>query len=270
MTWINIGLGALIGAISGILAAVLAKRLTAKRYGPLIVFVSSFILLGFLSRQFLTPVIQTWKFGRDVEQSLSEISAFQHIAKYDPRVYQKIKTDMVDSIRKGEPREQALERARQAVTGLIVRYLPRASDEAVVRYVDAMTREIEELAEKNPEACYQFLFPDRYGPTDVTKYIKPETQRSDLAALADVIRTAAEGPQPEPNKATGDALLKKLLSKFYASQGDDALLLKDPFAPEVDKKKVSKLIASLYREALSFPQEESGFLLRYMLSTKSP
>ena len=141
-----------------------------------------------------------------------------------------------------------------------MRYIPHASDEAVIQYVRAMALEIEELAEKNPEVCYRFLFPDRYGSTDVTQYINAETQRVDLAALAEVIRTAAEQPQPVPNGETGDALLKKLMNNFYASQGDDAYLLQDPFAPGVDKKKVSKLIASLYREALNLPQEESGLV----------
>jgi hypothetical protein len=270
MNWINLGSGAVIGATSGILASLLARRLTSKRYVSLTVFVLSFILFGFLSKQFLIPVIHAWKVEREVERSLSEISAFQHIAKYDPQAYHRIKTELVDSIRKGESQEQAVGRARQAVGGLVMRYIPHASDEAVVRYVRAMTLEIEELAEKNPQVCYRFLFPDRYGSADVTQYMKADTQRADLAALAEVIRTAAEQPQPAPNGETGDALLKKLMNNFHASQGDDAYLLQDPFAPGVDKKKVSKLIASLYREALNLPQEESGLLLRHMLSAKSP
>jgi hypothetical protein len=218
--------------------------------------------------QFFSPAIRTWKVEHEVERSLSEISAFQHIAKYDPQVYQRIKSELVDSIRKGESQEQAVGRARQAVGGLVMGYLPHASEEAVVRYVRAMTLEIEDLAEKNPEVCYRFLFPDRYGSADVTPYINTETQRADLTALAEVIRTAAEEPQPVPNGETGDALLKKLMTNFYASQGEDALLLQDPFAPGIDKKKVSKLIASLYREALNFPGEERGLLLRHMLSGK--
>ena len=268
MNWINLGLEAAIGAISGILGTLLARKLTSKRYVPLTVFVLSFILFGALSKQFLTPVIHAWKVERDVERSLSEVTAFQHIAKYDPQVYRRIKAELVGSIRRGESQEQAVGRARQAVGALVMRYIPHASDESVVRYVRAMSIEIEELAEKNPDACYHFLFPDRYGSTDVTQYIKAETQRGDLAALAEVIRTAAEQPQPAPNGETGDALLKKLLNHFYASHEDDALLLQDPFAPNVDKKKVSKLIASLYREALNLPPEESGLLLRHMLSGK--
>ncbi len=268
MNWIDLGLGTVVGAILGIFAALLARRFTSKRSVSLTVFVFSFILFSFLSKQFLIPVIHAWKVERQVERSLSEISAFQHIAKYDPLVYQRIKTELVDSIRNGESQEQAAVRARQAVGGLVVRYISLAADEAVVRYVKAMTLEIEELAEKNPEVCYRFLFPNRYGSADVTPYINAETQRADLAALAEVIRTAAEQPQPAPNAETGDALLKKLMNKFYASQGDDAYLLSDPFAPGIDKKRVCKLIASLYREALSFPQEESGLLLRYMLSGK--
>lgn len=268
MSWIDLGLGAAIGATAGILAALLARKLTSTRSVSLIVFVSSFILFSFLTNRFLTPVFHTWKSERELERSLSEIIAFQHIAKYDPQVYQRIRTELVDSIHKGESQEQAVGRARQTVVGLVMQYIPHASDEAVVRYVKAMTLEIEELADKDPEACYRFLFPARYGSADVTRYIKTETQRADLAALAEVIRTAAEQPQPLPNAETGDALLKNLMKEFYASQGDDALLLGDPFAPGVDKKKVSKLIASLYREALDLPQEESGLLLRHMLSEK--
>jgi hypothetical protein len=268
MNWISLGVGVLIGTISGILAVLLARRLTANRRISTIVFLSSFILFGFVSKQFLGPLIYTWKVDRDVERSLFEVTAIQYIAKYDPQVYRGIKTELIDSIRNGENRDQAVGRARQAVGSLVMKYIPHASDEAVVRYVEAMALEIEELAEQNPEACYRFLFPARYGSADVTQYIRADTQRADLAALAEVIRTAAEQPQPLPDGETGDALLKKLMNNFHASQGADALLLRDPFAPGVDKKKVSKLIASLYREALDLPQEESGVLLRYMLSGK--
>jgi hypothetical protein len=268
MNWISLGAGVLIGTISGILAVLLARMLTSNRRISTIVFLSSFILFGFVSKQFLGPLIYTWKVGRDVERSLFEVTAFQDIAKYDPQVYRKIKAELVDSIRDGESREQAVGRARQAVGSLVMKYIPHASDEAVMRYVGAMALEIEELAEKDPEVCYQFLFPARFGSADVTRYIKADTQRTDLAALAEVVRTAAEQPQPVPDGKAGEALLKKLMDNFHASQGADALLLGDPFAPGVDKKKVSKLVASLYREALNLPQEESGLLLRYMLAGK--
>jgi hypothetical protein len=172
----------------------------------LIAFVSSFVLFGFLSNQFLTPVIHTWKSGREVERSLSEITAFQQIAKYDPQVYRRIKTELVDSIRKGESQEQAVGRARQAVGALVMRYIPHASNEAIVHYVRAMAVEIEELAEKNPEACYQFsVSPGMAQPMSPnTLKLRHET---DLAALAEVIRQR-RAATTVPNAETGDALLR--------------------------------------------------------------
>ena len=270
MNWINIAAAVTIGFISGVVAYFIAKKYPTRRIPFFAIPVLVFIALSALTKFLVIPPLHLWTSQREIEKSLSEISAYEVIAKYDPKAYEEIRQEILNSLKNRESQDEVIERARNIVANVVSGHIPRASDESVVHYVEAMTREIEELAEKNPEACYQFLFPDRYGPADVTKYFKPETQRADLAALAEVIRTAAEQPRPKPDKETGDALLKKLLNNFYASQGDDALLLKDPFAPGVDKMKVSKLIASLYREALNLPQGQSGLLLRYMLSAKSP
>ena len=270
MNWINIAAAVTIGFVSGAVAYFIAKKYPTQRILILAIPVLVFIALSALTKFLVIPPLHLWTSQREIEKSLSQISAYEVIAKYDPKAYEEIRQEILNSLKNRESQDEVIERARNIVANVVSGHIPRASDESVVHYVEAMTREIEELAEKNPEACYQFLFPDRYGPADVTKYFKPETQRADLAALAEVIRTAAEQPRPKPDKETGDALLKKLLNNFYASQGDDALLLKDPFAPGVDKMKVSKLIASLYREALNLPQGQSGLLLRYMLSAKSP
>ena len=64
MNWINLGLGAVIGAISGTLAAMLARKFTSKRYVYVIVFFLSFTLFSLLSKQFLSPVIHAWRSER--------------------------------------------------------------------------------------------------------------------------------------------------------------------------------------------------------------
>ena len=200
-----------------------------------VVFILFVLGLSILSRQFLLPAITSWKYQHDIDKSLLEISAYQQIAKYDTKAYQEIKAEILNSIKKGESPTRAIGRGRKNIGELVTKYMPYASDEAIVRYMSGMIQEIEELASKNPDLCYQLLFPDRYGSPDSTKYFKPETQRADLNALVDVIRTAAEQPQPEPDKTAGEALLKKVVGSFYEAHGEEAQLLKDPFAPGIDK-----------------------------------
>jgi hypothetical protein len=268
MDWMTIVFIATAGLISALVAFLTPKRLRRNGIVPTAIFILLFVSLGALVKQCVSPAIHLWKSQREIDQSLSQISAYQYIAKYDPKAYQQIRDKILDSIKKGESQEQATARGRKVVAVFVSKYIPRASDEAVIRYMNAMVQEIEELASKDPEICYQFLFPERYGTSDIPQNLKPETRRADLAALADVIRTAAEQPQPEPDQKKGEESLKRLMNSFYQAHGDEAFLLKDPFAPGIDKEKVCRLIASFYKEGLNLPKEEAGMVLRYMLSTR--
>jgi hypothetical protein len=268
MDWITIIVLVMAGASSAVAAFLTPKRLRKGRIVPISIFILFFVGLGVLVKQWVSPAIHVWKSQRGVEKSLLQVSAYQYISKYDPKAYQQIRDEILDSIKKGEGQELATARGRKVVAALVSKYIALASDEAVIRYMDAVAREIEELASKDPEICYQFLFPERYGTSDIQQSLKPETQRADLAALADVIRTAAEQPQPEPDQKRGEESLKRFMNSFYQAHGDEALLLKDPFAPGIDKGKVCRLIASFYREVLNLPEEEGGTVLRYMLSAR--
>jgi hypothetical protein len=265
---ITIGLAVLIGVISFVAAWSVTRGFQKKQPAFSIFLVLFFLILGICSRLFVLPYILEWKYRGDIQSALSHISVFQHIAKYDPKAYQEVNREILASMKNRESQDEAIGRARKRMADLVAAYIPRASDDAILRYMKAMVNEMEELAGKNPELCYQFLFPQKYGAVDVTQHLLPETQREDLVALEEVIRTAVEQPQSLPNPAAAETLLKKSLSQFSQAHGEDTLLLKDPFAPGIDKGKVCGLIASLYKEVLKLPETESSLVLRYMLSTK--
>jgi hypothetical protein len=268
LNWINITAAVTIGFISGAVAYFIAKKYPTRRILILAIPVLVFIALSALTKFLVIPPLHLWTVQQEIEKSLSHISAYEVIAKYDSKAYEEIRQEILISLRSRETHDEAIERARKRVADLVSGYIPRASDDAISRYVKAMVKEIEELAAKNPELCYQFLFPKKYGAVDVTEHLTPETQREDLAALADVIRTAAEQPQPLPDPAAAETLLKRTLSQFSQEHGEDTLLLKDPFAPGIDQRKACDLIAALYETILKLPEKESSLVLRYMLSTK--
>ena len=257
-----------IGFISGAVAYFIAKKYPTRRILILAIPVLVFIALSALTKFLVIPPLHLWTSQREIQKSLSQISAYEVIAKYDPKAYEQIGQEILNSLKNRESQDEASDRARRRVAELVSGYIPRASDDAILRYLKAMVKEMEELAGKNPELCYQFLFPQKYGAVDVTEHLSSETQREDLAALAEVIRTAVEQPQSPPDSSVAETSLKMVLNQFTQLHGEDTLLLKDPFAPGVDKGKACGLIASLYKEILKLPEKESSLVLRYMLSTK--
>ena len=269
MNWINIAAAVTIGFISGAVAYFIAKKYPTRRIPFFAIPVLVFIALSALTKFLVIPPLHLWTSQREIEKSLSQISAYEVIAKYDPKAYEEIGREILSSLKNRESHDEAIGRARKRVAELVSGYIPRASDDAILRYMKAMVKEMEELAGKNPELCYQFLFPQKYGAVDVTQHLTQETQREDLVALEEVIRTAVEQPQPLPDSTAAEASLKKVLNQFAQVHGEDTLLLKDPFAPGIDKGKTCTLIASLYKEVLKLPEKDSSLVLRYMLSHKS-
>jgi hypothetical protein len=269
VNWINIAAAVTIGFISGAVAYFIAKKYPTRRILIFAIPVLVFIALSALTKFLVIPPLHLWTSQREIEKSLSQIAACEVIAKYDLKAYEEIRREILKSLKNKESHDEAIGRARKRVAELVPGYIPRASDDAILRYMKAMVKEMEELAGKNPELCYQFLFPQKYGAVDVTQHLTPETQREDLAALAEVIRTAVQQPQPLPDPAAAETLLKSTLSQFSQDHGEDTLFLKDPFAAGIDKGKACSLIAALYQEVLKLPERESSLVLRYMLSARS-
>ena len=265
----NIAAAVTIGFISGAVAFFIARKYPTRKILILAIPVLVFVALSAITKCLVIPPLHLWTSQRDIENSLFEMPSTRVIATYDPKAYEEIKQEILNSLENRESRDEALGRARKRVADLMATYIPRTSDDAIVRYMKAMVKKMEELAGKNPDLCYQFLFPQKYGPADVTGHLTPETQREDLEALAEVIRTAVEQPQPSPDSTVAEASLRTVLNQFYEIHGEDVLLLRDPLAPGVEKEKACSLIASLYKEVLKLPEKESSLVLRYMLDTKS-
>ncbi len=216
----------------------------------------------------VTPTTEIEDPLNELELSLSEIPAYKQISMYDTQAFQRIKREIQQALAKGESKSQIIQRIRFIIGGLVEKYLPISSDKALLGYMNVVIQEIEELANQSPELCYKFLFPQQYGTIDVTKYIKPETQQADLEALAAVIRSGAEASAEMKDFPEYDALIQSIIINLHETYGDDALLLENPHAPGIDKRKFCRIMVALYREILKLPQRESCLVLRSMLTAK--
>ncbi|MBW2092129.1 MAG: hypothetical protein JRI34_08415, partial [Deltaproteobacteria bacterium] len=219
------------------------------------------------SNQYVLPEIKIWKEQRNIEKSLQEIAVYQHIAKSDPEIYERIKSEINNSLRNRESSEQTTIRIRRIVNELVGKYLPRASDDAIFNYVKVMIQELSELTKLNPDLSYEFLFPQRGGATGHSYNLSPEMKKADLDALAEVIKTGSTNPVIIRDFSEAKLLLEKVFANLHKVYGDDLSLLRNPLASGIYKKKYCNITIALFTEIFELPKQKSCMVLRYMFST---
>jgi hypothetical protein len=266
--WASVILAGLAGALSVAIAHLLVRNPKKRQITYALVLVLSFAILNALSRVFVLPHIHGWQTEEAIERQLGQIPAYREVRKGDPQAYERIRAIVRDGIREAQRSEIVAGRIRAVLSELVVKYIPYASDDAVVDFARVMVREIEELTRVDPNFCYRFLFPEQYGPLDASKHIDPKTLQNDLAALAILIRTATHNPQPGPDVSRSEALLKTVYIRVNEEYGDDVRLLDNPHGQSVDKEKVCTIIAGLYKHVLNMPKKQSGMVLRYMFASQ--
>lgn len=267
MNWISIGLAALSGVLAAIIANLIVRNPKERRSAYVVAFVIFFALLQGLSREYIFPDVNAWNQSRKAESELLEIPAFQAIKQYDPQTYENLLSDIKRAIKSGSSDgSQITGMVRDRISGLVQKRLPHASDEAVASYMNVMLTEIDELNAHGGDLCYRFLFPQQSEPFDGRKYFSKQTQEADLAALANIIKTSAENPQPIPPENDVIPKLQPIFADLATEHGDDIVMLQNPGAANVDKAKVCSMAAGLYARILKLPPSESGTILRFMLS----
>lgn len=268
MDWASVVLAGISGAVGAAIARLLVRNPRERRIVYVLVLVVSFAIVNALARAFVLPPIRAWQYERKAEQELQEIPAYRVIQQSDPQTYEKIRVIVRDGIRDGQRSEVLASHIRAVISELVIIYVPHASDDAVIEFTRVMVREIEELTQASPDHCYQFLFPEQYGPLDLRKHLDATTLKDDLAALAILIQSATDTPQPKPDPSRSQTLLKTVYTQANREYGDDIRLLDNPHGQSVDKGRVCTIIAGLYRHVLNMPKTESSLVLRYMFSRR--
>ncbi len=199
-----------------------------------------------------------------IESELQRLPTYQEIKDSDPQAYETITAIVHDGVRKGQTGYMIASRIQPVIMEVFDKYLPHASDDAIVAFATHFVRRIMELTQISPDLCYQYLFPQEYGLPDQDD----KTLQEASAAMAAVIRTATHNPQPSPDASQSEALLESVRITLHKEYGDDLFLLANPLGESVDKKKVCTMMVAMYEEVLKMPKKESGMVLRYLLSSE--
>lgn len=266
MTWISLAVGAACGVLAAATAAAIVKDRKENKSRYSIVFVVTLVVLLAVAREFVTPKLQASYAASTLDESLSGNPAFAAIKQYDAPTYSRILSETKVAISQGKSELEAKAAIRNNITALVQQRLPRASDEAAVAYMRVMVQEMTELNKHEPDTCFRFLFPEAGQPIDLERFIPDALERADLAALREIVRTSATAPQAVPTEAEVSPLLEPIVQDLVRHYGQDLVMLEEPTAPGVDKRKVCLMTIATYTRILQLPPAQGGKLVRFMLS----
>ena len=265
MDWI----GPVIAGLSGALAAVIAQLTVGfkkeRRGLYLVVLVLLFVVLRFSAVSYVEPLVRVW----DAERQVRKIPFYKELSVHDPVAYERIKEVIQEAARTGDSTEKIAARIADVLQDVFPRYIPKASDDSVLTYVNLMVVQLEELDRANPDACYAFMFPHKFGEPGLgVKYLDAKSKEKDLDVLKEIIESATTNPQAKPDRRKSEELLEPILTTLVQKYGADVSLLQGTARNSTERKKVCEISSEMFRQIASLPKQDASMLLRYLLSSK--
>jgi hypothetical protein len=220
------------------------------------------VILFTLAKMYVWP----WWQMRDVESKLQEIPAYAALKEHDPSTYDRVMSELRKGAEGSRNEAQTIAAVRKQIEDIVKARIPKASNEAVVKYIGVTMIELDELYERGDDTCHSFLFPQPGDALDARKFFSAKTQKADLAALAVVIETSAKNPQELPSEEEFMQRLMPVAEELAGEYGEDVALVQNPTAPGIDKRKVCQVVRGLYSKILALPADDAGKVLRYMIA----
>jgi hypothetical protein len=203
-----------------------------------------------------------------LEEHFLSIPLYKDLQKFEPTIYQALILDAKLRFSQGASELEIISYLKKHIVKMVKKRLPIAPDKDLVVYTRIMVAEIRELTAKDPNLCFQMLFPEKFGPINLSEHISKATQTAELSALSALIRGSAETPQKTPGKAEIAKYLDPIFLKLHDIYGEKVLFFNDPDNSKVSKKDACDMIADVYDLILTLHDGQSGPTLRHMFAQK--
>lgn len=229
------------------------------------IFVPVIFMVGF--KQLVSPMISQAFAVNSMKNFLTEAkteySYVQQLEQYEPDVYQRMETELLDASRNERGQQEISNIVKRHVESVLPKYLPVASDEALIDFAEVVNTTVLD----NPDICQAYL---AQGSVPSNTSLTDTQQQNFDEIMADVIKTGAENPT---NLTTEDINLSQtalddVITDLQATHGEDLAILANLKDENVDKQKACTIVSDLYEGILELPAEQSAMALRLIFSNQ--
>jgi len=209
-----------------------------------------------------------WYEGYSAESKLLEQPVYRVLKKHEPAVFDKLVDEYKLFRREETRRENFINLANSEITLVATRSLAHASQDAVLALMQDMVATAHRLQQVPGDVCFRYWFPQVAGPPDIARYIDDTAQAHTLELMGEVIRSAAENPEPLPEAEAVKDDLANVINATYEQFGPDAQMLANAEDPRADRSKVCTITISVYERILRLPPVKASALLRAMTQVR--
>jgi hypothetical protein len=182
----------------------------------------------------------------------------------EPQAYGRMIADFTTALRSGKSEAEATGAASQVAVGLMQKYFPTASDEALLALRDQWIGLLSKYKDKNSRACIS-VFTD--GKINLSRAFPDWDTTRMLRVLDMVLRSGGSTkiPIPVDKKAADDdvaIVFKPAAEKF----GNDLLLLQKPDQWMANSQKVCDMLLMIYQQIAALPDKRGANVIRYLVT----
>jgi hypothetical protein len=255
----------LVGLFMGVVAVALAwfiiKPGTGARGALFGMVLALLVIVGqYVGYKHVTPRVQAGL----ARPSLDDEQLFRTIRKYEPVMFERLERDYRAALEAGN-KDVFMQAAIAEVGTLAQKHMPKASNKSVNDFMGHAVVQLKELQRKPGDACYRFLFPKVSGAADLSVLPKRMVD-ANATYLEAVLVSAIERPQGIPSEGQSMQTLQPILVRLARDYGQDLQLLARPVTSDVERRRVCEISIDLYDQILALPGEDSGNVLRYMIT----
>jgi len=200
-------------------------------------------------------------------KALLSVEPFRALQQREPEAFDEMVAAASAGLEQGLTIEQALGLGRSVFVGTVQRYLPTASDEAMLMYGQVLLDTLEHL-QPTPDTCAAFVFTGAIDPARPMGLLPKELKERDLAAKAAILRTGDPGRLAQVGGSQSAADLEQVVEAFLRRHGARGELLLDGSAQaHLSAAEACRLATDLYRIALDLPKRRAAGVVRRLHSS---
>ena len=202
-----------------------------------------------------------------LSEGMLKLPLYAALKQIDPQTFERIVKQVADGYAQGATETEIIFGVRTAVSQIVGRYLPYASDAAVLESTDIAIEYMSGLKDADPESCVAMADNSRGARlrSDLTKLF-PALSSRELEVNNSILESGTDGTRSVPTQRDIRPHLATLFDRLERRPALQlALINKTKLAP-ADYKPYCEVELAMLQEVRRMPRAESIEVLRYLFS----
>jgi hypothetical protein len=202
-------------------------------------------------------------------KKIGNLPWFSTIRELEPKLYAKMIDDFTTAIKAGKSEGEATSLVRANALGLMEKYFPAASDEALLGLLrDEWIPILTKYGGSNSRACIAVLSGREDSTINFSRAF-PDWDMSTTLALADaILRSGASKIPVRANKVAARSDLERIFKSLAARYGNDVQLLDQESQWMNNSQEVCEMLLAMYRQISALPNKRAANVVRYLVTAK--